>query len=53
MHGDGQERRTASTHPLSGTTVEPSLEELLNSVTDSVVSLPFPKFPTEKPGGSQ
>lgn len=53
IHGDGQERRTTSTRLLSGATVEPSLAELLNSVTNSVVSLPFPKFPTEKPGGSQ
>ncbi len=53
IHGDGQERRTTSTHLLSRATVEPSLEELLNSVTNSVVSLPFPKFPTEKPGGRQ
>ena len=53
IHGDGQERRTTSTHLLSGTTVEPSLEELVNSVTNSVVNLPFPKSPSEKPGGSQ
>jgi hypothetical protein len=53
IHGDGQERRTVSTHLLSGVTVEPSLEELVNSVTNSVVNLPFPKFPAEKPGDSQ
>ena len=53
IHGDGQERRTTSTHLLSRTTVEPSLEELVNSVTNSVVNLPFPKFPSEKHGDSQ
>jgi hypothetical protein len=53
IHGDGQERRTTSTHLLSGATVEPSLEELVNSVTNSVVNLPFPKSPSEKPGDDQ
>jgi hypothetical protein len=53
IHGDGRERRMTSTHLLSGNTVEPSLEELVNSVTNSVVNLPFPKFPAEKPGDSQ
>ncbi len=53
IHGDGQERRTTSTHLLSGATVEPSLEELVNSVTNSVVNLSFPKFPAEKPGDNQ
>ncbi|MGB8963786.1 MAG: hypothetical protein WCC38_17750 [Pseudonocardiaceae bacterium] len=48
INGDGQERRTTSTHLLSGATVEPSLEELLGSVTNSVVNLQFPKFPSEK-----
>lgn len=44
IHGDSQERRTTSMHLLSGATVEPSLEELVNSVTNSVVNLPFPKY---------
>jgi hypothetical protein len=53
IHGDGQERRTTSTHLLSRTTVEPSLEELVNSVTNSVVNLPFPKSPSENSEDSQ
>jgi hypothetical protein len=53
IHSDGQERRTTSTHLLSGATVEPSLEDLVNSATNSVVSLQFPKSPAEKSGDSQ